>query len=212
MGISSLERNLKKRLKMKNAVLFKSLVLVALSLLFCGYVMSKECTNIPTQLSSHTFRYELLASKNETWKKEMFAHYHLTPTDDSAWANLLPRKILKEEDEFEWAMMYRKMKSSHQSSGDFLQEASLHAVRLDPSSVHWLAQQTNLEYLLMLDVDRLVWSFRKTAGLPTRGKPYGGWEAPDVELRGHFVGEFSLRFLFMSVNLVTRYIVNLCEC
>ncbi|KAF2312003.1 hypothetical protein GH714_027726 [Hevea brasiliensis] len=35
----------------------------------------------------------------------------------------------------------------------------------------------------MLDVDSLVWSFRKTAGLPTPGEAYGGWEAPDVELR-----------------------------
>jgi len=40
----------------------------------------------------------------------------------------------------------------------------------------------------MLDVDRLLWSFRKTAGLPTPGTPYGGWEDPKIELRGHFVG------------------------
>ncbi|GAU48791.1 hypothetical protein TSUD_141090 [Trifolium subterraneum] len=39
----------------------------------------------------------------------------------------------------------------------------------------------------MLDVDRLLWSFRKTAGLPTPGIPYGGWEEPIAELRGHFV-------------------------
>ncbi|PNX63318.1 hypothetical protein L195_g061567, partial [Trifolium pratense] len=25
------------------------------------------------------------------------------------------------------------------------------------------------------------------AGLPTPGTPYGGWEATNVELRGHFV-------------------------
>ena len=42
--------------------------------------------------------------------------------------------------------------------------------------------------LFGLDVDSLIWSFRKTAGLSTPGTPYGGWEAPDVELRGHFVG------------------------
>ncbi|KAK4407380.1 hypothetical protein Sango_0319000 [Sesamum angolense] len=36
---------------------------------------------------------------------------------------------------------------------------ALNDVRLDPSSLHGQAQQTNLEYLLMLDVDRLVWSF-----------------------------------------------------
>ncbi|CAL5344594.1 unnamed protein product [Camellia sinensis] len=58
--------------------------------------------------------------------------------------------------------------------GDFLKEVSLHDMRLDPESKHGEAQQTNLEYLLMLDVDSLVWSFRKTAGLPTPGKGYGG--------------------------------------
>ncbi|KDP22063.1 hypothetical protein JCGZ_25894 [Jatropha curcas] len=120
----------------------------------------------------------------------MFANYHLIPTDDSAWSNLLPRKILKEEDEYGWSVMYRKMKNPLISSGSFLKEVSLHNVRLDSSSIHWRAQQTNLEYLLMLDVDRLVWSFRKTAGLATPSKPYGGWEAADCELRGHFVGHY----------------------
>ncbi|KAK6164192.1 hypothetical protein DH2020_001056 [Rehmannia glutinosa] len=98
--------------------------------------------------------------------------------------------MLREEDEFSWNILYRKMKSSSgvRGIGDgFLKEVSLHDVRLDPNSIHGLAQQTNLEYLLMLDVDRLVWSFRKTAGLETPGEPYGGWEAPNVELRGHFV-------------------------
>ncbi|KAJ8751188.1 hypothetical protein K2173_016369 [Erythroxylum novogranatense] len=173
---------------MEGCQLVKFFVFAVMSTL-CGRVMSKECTNIPTQLSSHTFRYELLSSKNDTWKEEMFEYYHLTPTDDSAWANLLPRKILREE-EFSWAMMYRKMKDPSRSSGDFLKEVSLHNVRLGSSSMHWNAQQTNLEYLLMLDLDRLVWSFRKTAGLPTPGTAYGGWEASDCELRGHFVGHY----------------------
>ncbi|KAL2238631.1 UNVERIFIED_CONTAM: hypothetical protein Sindi_1054800 [Sesamum indicum] len=101
--------------------------------------------------------------------------------------------MLREEDEISWNILYRKMKSSGgvRGVGDgFLKEVSLHDVTLDPDSVHGLAQQTNLEYLLMLDVDRLVWSFRKTAGLETPGEPYGGWEAPNVELRGHFVGHY----------------------
>uniref|UniRef100_A0A5B7A8L3 Alpha-L-arabinofuranosidase B arabinose-binding domain-containing protein n=1 Tax=Davidia involucrata TaxID=16924 RepID=A0A5B7A8L3_DAVIN len=168
-------------------------VFVVIVSLLCGCVLSKECTNIPTQLSSHTVRAELLSSKNETWKQQMFSNYHLTPTDESAWANLLPRKkMLKEEEEFNWAMLYRKMKNPGNFTvpGGFLKEVSLHDVRLDPQSLHGVAQQTNLEYLLMLDVDSLVWSFRKTAGLPTPGNPYGGWEAPNIELRGHFVGHY----------------------
>ncbi|XP_011042052.1 PREDICTED: uncharacterized protein LOC105137852 [Populus euphratica] len=168
----------------------KGLLVMAMVSMLCSFGISKECTNIPTQLSSHSFRYELLSSQNETWKEEMFEHYHLIPTDDSAWASLLPRKILREEDEHSWEMMYRNLKSPLKSSGNFLNEMPLHNVRLDPSSIHWKAQQTNLEYLLMLDVNNLVWSFRKTAGLSTPGKAYGGWEAPDSELRGHFVGHY----------------------
>ncbi|KAJ6816897.1 uncharacterized protein M6B38_416255 [Iris pallida] len=36
----------------------------------------------------------------------------------------------------------------------------------------------------------MLWSFRKTAGLDAPGTPYGGWEAPSMELRGHFVGHY----------------------
>ncbi|KAG2440382.1 hypothetical protein HXX76_004487 [Chlamydomonas incerta] len=43
----------------------------------------------------------------------------------------------------------------------------------------------------MLDSDRLLWVFRKNAGLPTPGEPYvGSWEDPNCELRGHFVGHY----------------------
>lgn len=166
-------------------------VLVTLMVfMLCRGDSLKECTNTPTQLGSHTFRYELLSSHNGTWKEEMFSHYHLTPTDDFAWSSLLPRKVLKEENEFNWAMVYRQMKNKDgtQVPGGSLKEISLHDVRLDPNSFHGRAQMTNLKYLLMLDVDRLLWSFRKTAGLPTPGEPYLGWEKSDCELRGHFVG------------------------
>lgn len=33
-------------------------------------------------------------------------------------------------------------------------------------------------------------SFRVTAGLPSTATPLGGWEAPDVELRGHTLGHY----------------------
>src|SRR5215510_5588782 len=46
------------------------------------------------------------------------------------------------------------------------------------------------KYLLSLDNDRLLHMFRLTAGLPSTAKPYGGWEAPDVQLRGHSMGQF----------------------
>ncbi|OIW05725.1 hypothetical protein TanjilG_23511 [Lupinus angustifolius] len=156
----------------------------------CGYGVSKECTNIPTQ--SHTFRYELLTSNNETWKQEVMSHYHLTPTDDSAWEDMLPRRFSREDHQHEWSMIYRKVKNLgvFAPPKGFLKEVSLHDLRLQEGSIHAQAQKTNLEYLLMLDVDRLIWSFRNNAGLPTPSTPYGGWEGAQVELRGHFVGHY----------------------
>ncbi|CAI5988612.1 unnamed protein product [Closterium sp. NIES-65] len=72
----------------------------------------------------------------------------------------------------------------------FLSPLPLHAVRLSPSTRQFAAQSANLEYLLTLDADRLLWSFRRTAGEEPIGKPYGGWENPNSELRGHFVGHY----------------------
>ncbi len=52
------------------------------------------------------------------------------------------------------------------------------------------AQDLDGAYLLSLDTERLVRNFRVNAGLPTTAEPLGGWEAPDCELRGHFVGHY----------------------
>src|SRR5207249_327737 len=46
------------------------------------------------------------------------------------------------------------------------------------------------QFLLGLDLDRLLHTFRLNAGLPSSAAPLGGWEAPDVELRGHSLGHF----------------------
>uniref|UniRef100_A0A1D1YTC4 UPF0753 protein sce8745 n=1 Tax=Anthurium amnicola TaxID=1678845 RepID=A0A1D1YTC4_9ARAE len=168
------------------------MLLLELCLLACllsAPALGKECTNAVTQ--SHTLRYQLWATKNETWKAEMrqaipLDGYHLNPNESSTWVD-------SSRDGFQWAALYRGTKSTQGDpavGGNFLREVSLHDVRLDPDSRHGRAQQTNLEYLLMLDVDRLAWSFRRQAGLPAPGQPYGGWESPDMELRGHFVGHY----------------------
>ena len=52
------------------------------------------------------------------------------------------------------------------------------------------AQDLDEEYLRSLPVDRLLHDFRVNAGLSSQAKPLGGWEAPDCELRGHFVGHY----------------------
>jgi uncharacterized protein len=51
-------------------------------------------------------------------------------------------------------------------------------------------QRRDIAYLLQLDPDRLLHTFRLNAGLPTTAKPLGGWEGPDVELRGHTLGHY----------------------
>lgn len=66
---------------------------------------------------------------------------------------------------------------------------SLEQVRLLPGPFQH-AMELDEQYLLSLDVDRLLHNFRVNAGLPTTAKPLGGWEAPDCELRGHFVGHY----------------------
>ena len=52
------------------------------------------------------------------------------------------------------------------------------------------ARDLDREYLLSLDPDRLLHNFRATAGLPSSAKPLGGWEEPNSEVRGHFVGHY----------------------
>lgn len=52
------------------------------------------------------------------------------------------------------------------------------------------ARETNKRYLLSFDTDRLLWTFRQNAGLPTPGEPLGGWEAPSCEVRGQFIGHY----------------------
>lgn len=60
---------------------------------------------------------------------------------------------------------------------------------LDKGGPFWDAQCRGLRHLLTLDVDRLLWNFRVTAGLDTRGaQPMEGWDAPDSKLRGHTTG------------------------
>jgi len=64
------------------------------------------------------------------------------------------------------------------------------------------AMQLDQEYLLALDSDRLLHNFRVNAGMSSTAKPLGGWEAPDVELRGHTVGHYlsALALMFASTS------------
>jgi len=49
-------------------------------------------------------------------------------------------------------------------------------------------EEINARYLDSLAIDRLLHSFRVTAGITSTATPYKGWEDPTCELRGHFAG------------------------
>jgi len=50
------------------------------------------------------------------------------------------------------------------------------------------AMEINHKWLLSIPPDRLLHTFRLTAGQSSTAEPLGGWEKPDCELRGHFAG------------------------
>src|SRR5690242_153557 len=60
-------------------------------------------------------------------------------------------------------------------------------VRLRPGPFHD-NEHRNREYLLFLDPDRMLRSFRLNYGLTTRAAPIGGWESPTSRIRGHVTG------------------------
>lgn len=62
-------------------------------------------------------------------------------------------------------------------------------VRLLPS--FWKdMMELDRSYLYSLPNDRLAHNFRVAAGIASDADPLGGWEAPDGELRGHYVGHY----------------------
>jgi DUF1680 family protein len=68
-----------------------------------------------------------------------------------------------------------------------LEPFPLAAVRLVPG-IFQEQEEINARYLDSLAVDRLLHSFRITAGISSSATPYKGWEYPTCELRGHFAG------------------------
>ena len=73
-----------------------------------------------------------------------------------------------------------------QAPRGWLQPFPLSSVTLAEGSAQWRSMRVNLEYLLSLEPDMLLWSWRRNAGLsqPPAARQAGGWEAPDMELRG----------------------------
>ncbi|WP_327365580.1 beta-L-arabinofuranosidase domain-containing protein [Streptomyces sp. NBC_01217] len=75
-------------------------------------------------------------------------------------------------------------------------------------------------YLLDVDADRLLHTFRLNVGLPSTADPCGGWEAPTVQLRGHTTGHLLSGLALAHANTgdeayaakARRIVAVLAEC
>ena len=76
-------------------------------------------------------------------------------------------------------------------------------------------QARNTAYLLFLDPERMLRSFRLNYGLPSTAEPLGGWEKPDSQIRGHMTGHLlsGLALTYANTNdeaarIRGRYLVS----
>jgi DUF1680 family protein len=101
-----------------------------------------------------------------------------------------------------------------------LEPFPLASVRLDPG-IFKQQEEINARYLDSLTVDRLLHSFRVTAGISSSATPYKGWEDPSCELRGHFAGGHFLSAVALAyagtanANLMNRgdeLVAGLARC
>ena len=79
------------------------------------------------------------------------------------------------------------------------QPFDLASVRVLDSALQQMSAH-NRDFLEGLEIDRLLHTFRLTAGFASTAEPLGGWEKPTVELRGHFTGHYLSACAQMSVS------------
>jgi hypothetical protein len=78
-------------------------------------------------------------------------------------------------------------------------------VRLLPSMWKDMSE-LNRSFLYSLPNERLAHNFRVTAGIASDAEPLGGWEAPDCELRGHYVGHYLSSCAMMHASTGDEFI------
>jgi len=84
---------------------------------------------------------------------------------------------------------------------------SMTEVRLLPS--FWKdTMERNRSFLYALPNERLAHNFRVTAGIPSDADPLGGWEAPECELRGHYVGHYLSSCALMHAGTGDEFIAQ----
>lgn len=72
-----------------------------------------------------------------------------------------------------------------------IQPFPLDNITLEPGSLFDKAMVLNTEYMVQLDADQLLHTFRLNAGMPSSAQPFtGSWEDPSCEVRGQFMGHY----------------------
>jgi DUF1680 family protein len=71
-----------------------------------------------------------------------------------------------------------------------VQPFSLRDVSLAEDGPYAESRSWSRGFMLRIPADRLLYNFRRTAGLPSTAVPLGGLERPDSLLRGHWVGHY----------------------
>lgn len=84
---------------------------------------------------------------------------------------------------------------------------SMTDVRLLPGFWKDMAE-LNRSFLYALPNERLAHNFRVTAGIPSDADALGGWEAPDCELRGHYVGHYLSSCALMHASTGDQFIAQ----
>lgn len=75
----------------------------------------------------------------------------------------------------------------------YTNEFPLHDVTLeDDLFLH--ARDLNIRHLLQYDVDRLLYPFRKEAGLPAKAKGYPNWDGLDGHVGGHYLTALAINY------------------
>ncbi|MGB3798329.1 MAG: beta-L-arabinofuranosidase domain-containing protein, partial [Lewinella sp.] len=80
-------------------------------------------------------------------------------------------------------------------SGQQLQSFPLSAVTLDDGPF-LRAQQTDLDYIMEMDPDRLLAPYLQEAGMDTGAESYGNWENTGLNghIGGHYISALSLMY------------------
>ena len=74
---------------------------------------------------------------------------------------------------------------------DLISAFPLDEIRLEADSMFGKAMTLNRDYMLSLDTEQLLHTFRLNAGLQTSAAPYSSsWEDPSCEVRGQFMGHY----------------------